>query len=136
MQPLTTLQDVKILAFTQFLLGPAGVQYLADLGADVVKVEPPGRGAYERSWAGGDTFVNDVSTFFLMSHRNVRSLTLDLKHPDGQQAALRAAACWSTMAAPAGVGGSPARPVTAARPVIACSSRSWPGRLRYGLSDP
>jgi crotonobetainyl-CoA:carnitine CoA-transferase CaiB-like acyl-CoA transferase len=90
--PLTTLRDVKIVAFTQFLLGPAGVQYLADLGADVVKIEPPGRGAYERSWAGGNTFVNGVSTFFLMSHRNVRSVTLDLKQPEGQQAALRAAA--------------------------------------------
>jgi crotonobetainyl-CoA:carnitine CoA-transferase CaiB-like acyl-CoA transferase len=92
MAPLTTLQDVKIVAFTQFLLGPAGVQYLADLGADVVKVEPPGRGAYERSWSGGNTFVNEVSAFFLLSHRNVRSLTLDLKQPEGQQAALRAAA--------------------------------------------
>lgn len=92
MKPLTTLEDVKIVAFTQFLLGPAGVQYLADLGADVVKVEPPVRGAYERSWAGGETFVNDVSAFFLLSHRNVRSVTLDLKQPDGQQAALRAAA--------------------------------------------
>jgi crotonobetainyl-CoA:carnitine CoA-transferase CaiB-like acyl-CoA transferase len=91
-KPLTTLQDVKIVAFTQFLLGPAGVQYLADLGADVVKVERPGRGAYERSWAGGNTFVNDVSAFFLLSHRNVRSLTLDLKQHDGQQAALKAAA--------------------------------------------
>jgi crotonobetainyl-CoA:carnitine CoA-transferase CaiB-like acyl-CoA transferase len=91
-KPLTTLQDVKIVAFTQFLLGPAGAQYLADLGADVVKIEPPGRGAYERTWAGGNTFVNNVSAFFLLSHRNVRSLTLDLKQPEGQRAARRAAA--------------------------------------------
>ncbi len=91
MEPLTTLQDVKIVAFTQFLLGPAGAQYLADLGADVVKIEPPGRGAYERTWAGGNTFVNNVSAFFLLSHRNVRSLTLDLKQPEGQRAARRAA---------------------------------------------
>lgn len=39
--PLKLLQDVKVLAFTQFLLGPASVQYLADMGADVIKVEPP-----------------------------------------------------------------------------------------------
>jgi crotonobetainyl-CoA:carnitine CoA-transferase CaiB-like acyl-CoA transferase len=91
-KPLTTLQDVKIVAFTQFLLGPAGAQYLADLGADVVKIEPPSRGAYERTWAGGNTFVNNVSAFFLLSHRNVRSLTLDLKQPEGQRAARRAAA--------------------------------------------
>lgn len=86
------LKDVKIVAFTQFLLGPAGVQYLADLGADVVKVEAPGRGAYERSWSGGGTFVNGVSAFFLLANRNLRSVTLDLKHPEGRTAALRLAA--------------------------------------------
>ncbi len=90
--PLKILNGVKIVAFTQFLLGPAGVQYLADLGADVIKIEPPGRGAYERSWAGGNTFVNGVSTFFMLSHRNVRSLTLNLKHPDGVKAAMKVAA--------------------------------------------
>jgi crotonobetainyl-CoA:carnitine CoA-transferase CaiB-like acyl-CoA transferase len=86
------LKDVKIVAFTQFLLGPAAVQYLADLGADVIKVEPPGRGAYERSWSGGATYVNGVSAFFMLANRNLRSVTLDLKHPEGQRAALRAAA--------------------------------------------
>lgn len=80
---LNILQGVRIVAFTQFLLGPAGVQYLADLGADVVKVEPPERGAYERAWAGGETFVNGVSAFYLLSHRNVRSVTLDLKTEEG-----------------------------------------------------
>lgn len=92
MKPLRILQDVKIVAFTQFLLGPAGVQYLADLGAEVIKIEQPGRGAYERSWSGGGTFVNGVSAFFLLSHRNVRSLTLDLKQPEGQAIARRVAA--------------------------------------------
>ncbi|MQA85462.1 MAG: CoA transferase [Streptosporangiales bacterium] len=82
------LQDVRIAAFTQFLLGPAAVQYLADMGADVVKVEPP-RGGYERRWAGGGTFPNGVSAFFLLAHRGVRSLTLDLKHPEGQAVARR-----------------------------------------------
>jgi crotonobetainyl-CoA:carnitine CoA-transferase CaiB-like acyl-CoA transferase len=86
------LENVKIVAFTQFLLGPASVQYLADLGADVIKIEPPGRGAYERSWSGGGTYINAVSAFFLLANRNLRSVTLDLKHPEGQQAALRAAA--------------------------------------------
>lgn len=84
---LNILQGVRIVAFTQFLLGPAGVQYLADLGADVVKVEPPERGAYERAWAGGETFVNGVSAFYLLSHRNVRSVTLDLKTDEGQRVA-------------------------------------------------
>jgi len=91
-EPLKILQDVKIVAFTQFLLGPAGVQYLADLGADVIKIEPPGRGAYERSWSGGGTYINGVSAFFLLAHRNSRSVTLDLKQPEGKDIALRLAA--------------------------------------------
>lgn len=82
------IDGVRIVAFTQFLLGPAAVQYLSDLGADVIKVENPDGGAWERGWAGGDAFVNGVSAFFLMSHRNVRSVGLDLKHPDGRAAAL------------------------------------------------
>lgn len=81
--PLSILQGVRILSFTQFLLGPAGVQYLADLGADVIKIEPPGGRVFERNWAGCDLFLSGVSAFFLCAHRNQRSLTLDLKHPDG-----------------------------------------------------
>jgi crotonobetainyl-CoA:carnitine CoA-transferase CaiB-like acyl-CoA transferase len=83
-QPLAILSGVRIVSFTQFLLGPAAVQYLADMGADVIKVEPPEVGAWERGWAGGDTFRNGVSVFFLLAHRNLRSVTLNLKHPDGQ----------------------------------------------------
>jgi crotonobetainyl-CoA:carnitine CoA-transferase CaiB-like acyl-CoA transferase len=88
MPPLRTLEGVRIAAFTQFLLGPAAVQYLADLGADVIKVEAPG-GAWERHWAGADTFPGGVSAFFLLANRNLRSVILDLKSPRGQEAALR-----------------------------------------------
>ena len=63
--PLGLLQGVRILSFTQFLLGPAGVQYLADMGADVIKIEPPGGKLFERNWAGCDQFLNGVSAFFL-----------------------------------------------------------------------
>lgn len=76
-------------SFTQFLLGPSGVLYLADLGADVVKVEPPGGRLWERNWAGCDLFLDGVSTFFLATHRNQRSLAVDLKHPEGQAIARR-----------------------------------------------
>ena len=82
--PLALLHGVRILSFTQFLLGPAGVQYLADMGGDVIKIEPPGGKLYERTWAGCDLFLNNVSAFFLCAHRNQRSLTLDLKSRDGQ----------------------------------------------------
>lgn len=80
--PSRPLEGIRIVAFTQFLLGPAAVQYLADLGADVIKVEGP-TGAWERSWSGADTYINDVSVFFLLGNRNCRSVTLDLKTAAG-----------------------------------------------------
>lgn len=76
------LAGVRILSFTQFLMGPAGVQYLADLGADVIKVEPPTRGAWERSWSGAEAFVGETSVFYLLANRNQRGLSLDLKSPE------------------------------------------------------
>jgi crotonobetainyl-CoA:carnitine CoA-transferase CaiB-like acyl-CoA transferase len=87
--PLAILQGVRVVSFTQFLLGPSGVQFLADLGADVVKIEPPGGRLWERNWSGANLFLNGVSAFFLLAHRNQRSLTLDLKKPGGQAVARR-----------------------------------------------
>ena len=89
--PLAILQGIKVLSFTQFLLGPSGVQFLADLGADVIKIEPPGGKLWERNWSGCDLYLNGVSAFFLSTHRNQRSLTLDLKRPEGQAIARRLA---------------------------------------------
>lgn len=80
------LEGIRIVSFTQFLLGPAAVQYLSDLGADVVKIEAPS-GAWERSWAGGESFRNGVSVFFMLANRNSRSITLDLKSEEGLDAA-------------------------------------------------
>jgi hypothetical protein len=74
-----TLAGVRILAFTQFLLGPAACQHLAHMGADVIKIEPPGRGAWERRWSGADTFIEGVSAFFMLANRNLRSMTLNLR---------------------------------------------------------
>jgi len=90
-QGLRLLEGIRILAFTQFLMGPVASQYLADMGADVIKVEPPGRGAWERSWSGTDLFLNGVSAFFMMGNRNVRSMTANLKSERGREAALRLA---------------------------------------------
>lgn len=87
--PLSILSGVRVLSFTQFLLGPSGVQFLADLGADVVKVEPPGGRLWERNWSGANRFLNGVSVFFLATHRNQRSLTLDLKTPEARAVARR-----------------------------------------------
>src|SRR5437867_6935223 len=87
--PLAVLAGVCVLSFTQFLLGPSGVQFLADLGADVIKIEPPDGRLWERHWSGANHFLNGVSAFFLSTHRNQRSLTLDLKKPEGQDVARR-----------------------------------------------
>ena len=78
------LEGIKVLSFTHFLQGPSAVQMLADLGADVVKVEPP-TGAWERSWSGFDAYLGDVSVFFLLGNRNQRSITLDLRHEQAKQ---------------------------------------------------
>jgi crotonobetainyl-CoA:carnitine CoA-transferase CaiB-like acyl-CoA transferase len=86
--PLELLAGVRVVAFTQFLLGPAAAQYLADMGADVVKIEEPTRGPHERSWSGAGSFVDGVSTFFLLAHRNVRSVGVDLKHEDAREVVL------------------------------------------------
>ncbi|HSS93413.1 MAG TPA: CaiB/BaiF CoA-transferase family protein [Candidatus Dormibacteraeota bacterium] len=90
-ESLRLLAGIRILAFTQFLLGPAACQYLADMGADVIKIEPPGRGAWERSWAGADTFIGGVSAFFLLANRNLRSVSLNLKSAPGVEVARKLA---------------------------------------------
>ncbi|GAX88564.1 CaiB/BaiF CoA transferase family protein [Effusibacillus lacus] len=78
------LNGVKVLSFTHFLQGPSAVQMLADLGADVIKIESP-KGAFERHWSGFDAFVNDVSVFFLLGNRNQRSLSIDLRTETGKE---------------------------------------------------
>lgn len=87
--PLAVLEGIRVLSFTQFLLGPSAVQFLADLGADVIKIEPPGGRLWERNWSGANHFLHGVSVFFLATHRNQRSLTLDLTRPDAQAVARR-----------------------------------------------
>lgn len=74
------LEGVKVLSFTHFLQGPSASQMLADLGAEVIKIEPP-TGAFERSWSGPDAYLNGQSVFFLLGNRNVKSVVLDLKAP-------------------------------------------------------
>jgi crotonobetainyl-CoA:carnitine CoA-transferase CaiB-like acyl-CoA transferase len=78
------LNGVKLLSFTHFLQGPSAVQILADLGADVVKIEPT-KGAWERHWSGAEAFSGGVSVFFLLSGRNQRSLGIDLRSEEGKE---------------------------------------------------
>lgn len=78
------LEGVKILAFTHYLQGPSAAQTLADLGADVVKVESC-KGAYERGWSGCNTYKNGMSMFFLLAGRNQRAIAIDLKSEEGKE---------------------------------------------------
>jgi len=82
------LSGIKVVSFCHFLQGPAGAQYLADMGADVVKVEPID-GAHERRWSGADVYVEGISGFYLCANRNKRSIGIDLKTTEGKQVAQR-----------------------------------------------
>ncbi|MFQ5773546.1 MAG: CaiB/BaiF CoA transferase family protein [Kiloniellaceae bacterium] len=76
------LAGVTIISFNHFLMGPVGIQLLADLGADVIAVEPIG-GAFQRKWGGANKSVGGQTTLFLAGNRNKRSLALNLKSPAG-----------------------------------------------------
>lgn len=82
------LRGIKVVSFCHFLQGPAGAQYLADMGADVIKVEPI-QGAHERHWSGADVFIEGVSGFYLCANRNARSIGIDLKSPQGKEVAAK-----------------------------------------------
>ena len=82
------LKEIRIASFNHMLMGPAAAQYLADLGADVISVEPTG-GAFQRNWAVGNLFVDGQSVNHLTVGRNKRSLALDLKAEAGKEIARR-----------------------------------------------
>jgi formyl-CoA transferase len=79
------LDGVRVIDFTQALSGPYGTLLLADLGADVIKVESPRRGDDARHW--GPPFIGEDAAYFMSVNRNKRSVALDLKTPDGLAAA-------------------------------------------------
>ena len=79
---------MRILSFGHYLQGPAATQYLTDMGADAVKVEPLG-GAFERRPLAPELLPEGRSALFLAANRNQRSLAIDLKQPDGRDAILR-----------------------------------------------
>lgn len=79
-QPLT---GIRVADFSQMMQGPWATQKLADMGADVVKIERIG-GEWERSLRAGGELDRGISPFFLAMNRNKRSITLDLKSDDGQ----------------------------------------------------
>jgi len=77
------LEGLRVLDLTRILAGPLCAQMLGDMGADVIKVEPPGTGDDTRTW--GPPFVNGESAYFLGVNRNKRSLTLNMAVKSGQE---------------------------------------------------
>jgi formyl-CoA transferase len=78
------LQGVRILDLTRVLAGPYCTMMLGDMGADVIKVEAPGRGDDTRQW--GPPFTESgMSAYFISANRNKRSITLNLKSEEGMK---------------------------------------------------
>ncbi|MGL5380588.1 CaiB/BaiF CoA transferase family protein [Clostridium sp.] len=76
------LDGIKVLDFTQALAGPFCTMYLADLGADVIKIERNHTGEQSRCWG---PFNNDYSAYFAAFNRNKRSIGVDLTSPKGKE---------------------------------------------------
>jgi crotonobetainyl-CoA:carnitine CoA-transferase CaiB-like acyl-CoA transferase len=92
-----SLEGLRVLDLSRILAGPTAAQLLADLGADVIKVERPGSGDDTRSW--GPPFVpsadgsdSDLSAYFLSANRNKRSIAIDLASDEGASVVKRLAA--------------------------------------------
>lgn len=77
------LDDVKVLDLSHALAGPFASTMLADFGAHVVKVEPPGSGDIARAW--GPPFYGSEPAYFVSLNRNKQSVEIDLKHPEGKE---------------------------------------------------
>ena len=83
------LDGIGVLDLTRVLAGPMCTMWLGDLGADVIKVEQPGRGDDTRSW--GPPFAGGESAYFLGVNRNKRSIAIDLKSERGRDIVRRLA---------------------------------------------
>ncbi len=82
------LEGIRILDLTNYIAGPYATMLLADLGAEVYKIETPGAGDPFRTW---DKEPKDYSPSFCGLNRNKKSVTLDLKHAEGKEVFLRLA---------------------------------------------
>jgi crotonobetainyl-CoA:carnitine CoA-transferase CaiB-like acyl-CoA transferase len=85
---LDLLKGIRVVSFNHFLLGPMGVQALADLGADVISLETT-EGAWQRHWSSADIWNDGQGMLHMCANRNKRSLALDLKSEKGKEIAMR-----------------------------------------------
>jgi crotonobetainyl-CoA:carnitine CoA-transferase CaiB-like acyl-CoA transferase len=80
-QPKPPLHGIRVIDLTRVLAGPFCSMSLGDMGAEVIKVEEPDKGDDTRGWP---PFANGESTYFMSVNRNKKSLTLNMKAPEGQ----------------------------------------------------
>ena len=78
------LEGLCVLDLTRLLPGPYGSMYLADFGAEVIKVEQPGEGDYARGYA---PLLEGLGYRFLITNRGKKSITLDLAQVEGRKIA-------------------------------------------------
>ena len=76
------LKGIRVLDLTRVLAGPYCAMLLGDMGAEVIKVEEPGKGDDTRGWP---PFAGGESTYFMSVNRNKKSVTLNLKAPEGRE---------------------------------------------------
>src|SRR5262249_742556 len=79
------LAGLKVLALTEHMAGPFCTMILADMGAEVVKLERPGKGDSVRAWGDG----SERNPYFRYINRNKKGITLDYKQPEGKALFLR-----------------------------------------------
>jgi itaconate CoA-transferase len=77
------MEGMRVIALEHAVAAPLCTRHLADLGADVIKVERPGEGDFARAY---DDYVNGMCSHFIWLNRGKRSVTLDIKHPDARAA--------------------------------------------------
>jgi len=109
-----SIAGTRVVAFEQAVSMPFCTQILAALGADVVKIEPPGRGDVLRGW---DSVVHGLSTGFVAFNAGKRDITLDAKTPEGRKILRRLAVAADVFVenfAPGSPGGSVSAPTSSA----------------------
>ncbi len=82
------LEGLVIADFTQLAQGPFSTQMLGDMGAEIIKIEPP-KGDWMRHWSMANLYLEGEGASYLSFNRNKRSIALDLKNPAGKEVSLR-----------------------------------------------
>ncbi len=77
------LKGLRVLEIAHHMAGPIATQKLGDMGAEVIKVEPPGLGEWTRSRPIGNAWVGEINSSLIALNRNKKSITLNLKSKQG-----------------------------------------------------